>query len=182
MALCSGGGMARVVVTPAPVFMRARRALALVLLSMAAGCGCRERWAREDPKANRVVIGGLSLSLPDGFVRKAYQRSREVLNIPGQSTEQVFASWEGPREQSFCLFFWSVHPPRDLGPMVAAKQWKTRIAGQEAEAAETEMFMGLKQRVFVTWLERPGGGGRFVMYARNVPRETFDGILATMSF
>ena len=162
---------------------RGNRALTLVLLAIAAGYGCRGRWTREDPKANRVVIGGLSFSLPQGFVRKEFQRSREpVLNIPGQSTDQVFAAWEGPGEQSFCLFFWSVYPPRDLGPMVPAKQWKTRIAGQETEAAETEMFMGLKQRVLVTWLERPGGGGRFLMYAKNVPRETFDGILATMSF
>jgi len=163
--------------------MRANRALTLFLLSIALGFGCRERTAPEDPKANRVVIGGLSLSLPEGFVRKEFQRSREpVLNIPGQSTDQVFASWEGPGEQSFCLFFWSLYPPRDLGPMVAAKQWKTRIAGQETEAAETEVFMGVKQRVLVTWLERPEGGGRFLMYAKNMPRETFDGILATMSF
>ncbi len=41
--------------------------------------------------------------------------------------------------------------------------------------------MGAKQRVLATWLERPGGG-RFMMYARNVPRTTFDEILATMSW
>jgi hypothetical protein len=66
--------------------------------------------------------------------------------------------------------------------MVAAKRWKVTIAGREAEVAETTMFMGLPQRVLVTWLERPGRAGRFVMYAKNVPRETFEAILATMSF
>lgn len=159
-----------------------RNGVALVLLLVAATCGCRGRTI-ERPGSGRVVIGGLSFSLPEGFVRKAYERSREqVLDIPGHFTDQVFASWEGPGEQSFCLFYWSLYAPRDLGPMLAAKQWKTRIAGQETEAVETEMFMGYKQRVLVTWLERPGGGGRFMMYSRNIPRETFDKILATMSF
>jgi hypothetical protein len=61
-------------------------------------------------------------------------------------------------------------------------QWKVRVAGQETEVAETEIFMGIKQQVLVTHLERPGGAGRFVMHARNMPRETFDKILAAMSF
>jgi hypothetical protein len=133
--------------------------------------------------ASRVVIGGLSLSLPNGFVRKAYERSREpLLNIPGQSTDQVFASWEGPQAQSLCLFYWSVFPPRDLGPMVAAKRWKTTIAGQESEAAETETFMGRKQQVLVAWLEKPRGEGRFMIYATQMPREAFDRLLASASF
>jgi hypothetical protein len=166
--------------------MQRCQALAFVFLSLAAaGCGRRQVPARagSEAGASRVVIGGLSVCLPDGFVRKAYEKSREpLLNIPGESVEQVFASWEGPGKQSLYLFYWSSFPPRDLGPMVAARSWKTRIAGQEAEAAETETFMGLKQRVFVAWLERPGGAGRFMIYAKDVPRETFDRILATMSF
>jgi hypothetical protein len=56
------------------------------------------------------------------------------------------------------------------------------VAGLETEAAETTTFMGREHRVLVTWLERPGGGGRFLMYAENVPREMFDGWLATMRF
>jgi hypothetical protein len=156
--------------------MQRTLALTLVFLSIAALDGCRGRPAR-------VVIGGLSLSVPDGFVRKAYERSREhVRDIPGAFTDQVFASWDGPGLQSFCVFFWSPSPPRDLGPMVAASRWKTRVAGQEAEAAETETFMGVKQRVLVAWLEPPGRAGRFMMYARNMPRERFDAILAAMSF
>jgi hypothetical protein len=126
--------------------MRTGRALAFVLLSLAAAaCGRREAPAGGGSRtgAGPVVIGGLSL---------------------------------------FYLFYWSSYPPRDLGPMVAARRWKTRIAGQETEAAETETFMGLKQQVLVTWLERPGGAGRFMMYTKNVPRETFNRILATMSF
>jgi hypothetical protein len=162
------------------------RSLTLVLLSLvAAACGQREGPVRGDSRtaAKRFVVGGLSLSVPDGFARKANERSREPLfNIPGESTEQVFVSWEGPGGQSLYLFYWSPYPPRDLGPMVAAKRWKTRIAGQETEAAETETFMGLEQRVFVTWLVRPDGVGRFMIYGKNMPRETFDGILATMSF
>jgi hypothetical protein len=166
--------------------MQTGRVLTLVLLSLAATeCGRRQGPARVDPgtNASRVVIGGLSFSLPDGFVRKAYEESREpVLDIPGQFTEQVFASWEGPGEQRVHLFYWSAYPPRDLGPMVAAKQWKVTIAGQETEVAETTMFMGLQQQVLVTWLERPGGAGRFMMYAGNVPRDTFNRMLTTMSF
>jgi hypothetical protein len=131
----------------------------------------------------RVVIGGLSLSVPGGFVRKVYEQSREqVLNIPGAVADQVFASWEGPGQQRFALFHWSPYPPRALGPMVAAKQWKAKVAGQQTEVAETEMFMGIQQQVLVAWLERPGGAGRFMMYAANMPRKTFDKILSGMSF
>jgi len=161
-------------------------ALPLVLLALAAAvCGRREGQARGDPgtATGRVTIGGLSLSLPPGFVRQAYEESREPqLDIPGQFVDQVFASWEGPGGRRFSLFYWSTYPPRDLGPMVAAKRWKVMIAGREAEVAETTMFMGLPQRVLVTWLEPPGRAGRFMMYAKNVPRETFEAILATMSF
>lgn len=166
--------------------MSTRHAVALVLLASAtAACVRREGPAGTDARtaAGREVVGGLSFSVPVGFVRKAYERSREpLLDIPGETVEQVFASWEGPGEQSLCLFHWSSFPPRDLGPMVAARRWKTTIAGVETEAAETQTFMGLEQRVYVAWIERPGGAGRYLMYAKNVRRETFDGWLATMRF
>ena len=161
-----------------------RHVVALALLALATSA-CRKGPADSDPRttARHVLVGGLSFSVPAGFVRKAYERSREpLLNLPGETVQQVFASWEGPGGQRLCLFYWSSLPPRDLGPMVAARRWKTTVAGVETEAAETSTFMGLEQRVFVTWLEGPGGAGRFLMYAKDVPRETFDGWLATMRF
>ncbi len=157
--------------------------LGLALLALATA-ECRPEAGRVsvDPRGGvRVAVEALSFSLPDGFVEKARERTREPLLIPGQFTNQVFARWEAPGERSFTVFYWSDFPPRDLGPMAAATEWKTTIAGQQAAAAETETFMGIKQRVLVAWLERPGGG-RFMMYARNVPREAFDQILATMSW
>ena len=167
--------------------METSRAWAFVFLSLAAaGCGRRQGPPHVDSgtRATRVAIGGLSVSLPGGFVRSAYEKSRgSLLNVPGESAEQVFASWEGPGGQSIGVFYWSSgFPPRDLGPMVASRRWTARIAGRDAEAVETETFMGKKQRVFVAWIERPGRTGRFMIYAKNVPRETFDGILTTTSF
>jgi hypothetical protein len=163
------------------------RALVLIAGLIAAACGCRQPSGRVDhaaePESRGALVGGLSFSLPEGFVRKVYEKTKEpLLNIPHAFTEQVFASWEGPGEQSFNVFYWLGSPPRDLGPMVAAHQWKTRIAGQETDAAETATFMGRPQQVLVTWLEPSGGRGRYLMYARNLSRETFDHILATMSF
>jgi hypothetical protein len=156
--------------------MRSDRALTLAFLTIAAAAGCRAQ-------PPRAVIDGMSFALPAEFVRKAYERSRErVLDIPGAFTDQVFASWEGPGGQGFCVFYWSASPPRDLGPMVATRRWKARIAGRETDAAETTTFMGIEQRVFVAWLQGPEGAGRFMMYAKNMPREQFDAILATVSF
>ncbi|MFB3827949.1 MAG: hypothetical protein ACE15B_14350 [Bryobacteraceae bacterium] len=157
------------------------RVPAVVTGLMAASCGFREAPAR--PEVHHTLIANLSIPLPGGFVRKALEKSREpLLNIPGAFTDQVFASWEGPGGQSFYVFYWSDLPPRDLGPMHAAQQWKTTVAGQETEAARTDLFMGSKQEVLVTWLKEPRGAGRFLIYARNMPRETFDRILAALSF
>jgi len=188
-AAFTGLGVFVLLVGVVVLFMGVRSARAtatVVLLSLGVtACSQRQGPVRGDPKAagQRFVVGGLSLSVPDGFTEKANERSREPLrNIPGETTEERFVSWEGPGGRSLYLFYWSPFPPGDLGPMVAATKWKARVAGQETEAAETKTFMGLDQRVFVTWFARPDGNGRFMVYARNVSRETFDGILATMSF
>jgi hypothetical protein len=157
----------------------------VLLVLAAAGSGLGEGQAPGGPgtAAGPVTIGGLSFSLPPGFAPAAYEESREPQrDIPGQFVDQVFASWEGPGGERFTLFYWSPHPPRDLGPMAAARRWKRTIAGREAEVAETTTFMGIPQRVLVTWLERPDRAGRFMMYARNMPQGTFEAILATMSF
>ena len=73
------------------------RVLALIVGLIAVTCGCRQPSGCVDrpmePESRGAVIGGLSLSLPDGFFRKAHEQSREpLLNIPNAFTDQVFAS------------------------------------------------------------------------------------------
>ena len=89
--------------------------------------------------------------------------------------DQLFCSWSNDKGASVVLHWWNApQPPRDFGPISPEEKWNTLIGSQPLSAARTDLFMGRRQEVLVTWLPLEEYGASAMLHATGLSRESFD--------
>jgi hypothetical protein len=127
------------------------------------------------------IIAFLSLSLPSEY--RLVDNTTESISLPGPPgicATQEFRSWKSPDGKALHLFFWKPFPPRDLGPMKVASEWSVTVAGKKTVVAETSMFMGRTQHVFVTYFKFTKPDATAMFYASGLDRSEFTRILSAI--
>ncbi len=128
------------------------------------------------------AAAGLLLMLPAEMKPVVVQTERiAVLNLQPPvlgHTDQLFCSWSDGKGARVTLHWWNApRAPIDYGPMSPVEDWEVMFGDKRAPAALTDMFMGKKQEVLVTWPPVEDRNASAMLHAVGISRESFDRML-----
>jgi len=128
------------------------------------------------------AAAGLLLMLPAGMKPMGVSNERIAvlgLNPPVLGhTDQLICSWSDDRGARVTLHWWNAsQSPRDYGPMSTVETWDASIGASRVPAARTDMFMGHREEVLVTWPALEQHKASAMLHAKGLSRKSFDHML-----